>query len=50
MGFQAVPDKIKGRVIVNVWRYMRNELQLTNYELDHISFHVLKKRIAKFNF
>ena len=50
MGFQAIPDKIKGRVIINLWRYLRNELQLTNYEIDNVSYHVLKKRIPKFSF
>jgi DNA polymerase zeta len=46
----AGPETIKGRVIINVWRYMRMELQLTNYDLDNVCFHILKRRIPSFSF
>lgn len=29
---------------------MRLELQLTNYDIDHVSFHVLKYRLPSFSF
>jgi len=42
----AIPEVVKGRVIINIWRQMRAELLLTNYSIENVSFHVLKKRLA----
>lgn len=45
---QAV--NITGRVILNLWNIMRKEINLTNYELDHLCYHILKKRQPKFSY
>ena len=36
-------ETLRGRVILNLWRLMAQELQITNYDLDNVSFHILKK-------
>jgi DNA polymerase zeta len=39
---------IKGRVVLNVWRILRNELNLRNYSLQNCVLNVLGKRIPEF--
>jgi DNA polymerase zeta len=41
--------KLKGRVIINLWRILESELKLTNYSIENIVFHVLKIREAEFS-
>jgi DNA polymerase elongation subunit (family B) len=38
---QAV--KINGRVIINLWRIVASEINLTNYDFDNVCFHILKR-------
>lgn len=42
--------KLNGRVVINLRSVLRNETNLTNYDLDNVSFHVLKKREPKFDY
>jgi DNA polymerase zeta len=39
---------ISGRIFLNVWRIMREELTLTSYSFENVSFHLLKKRVPWF--
>ncbi|KAF8436163.1 polymerase zeta subunit [Terfezia claveryi] len=41
--------KITGRHIINIWRAMRGELNLSQYTMENIVFHVLHKRIPHYN-
>jgi DNA polymerase zeta len=45
---QAV--KINGRVVINLWKIISHEVNLTNYDFDNVCFHLLKKREARFDF
>lgn len=40
---------ITGRVVLNVWRLMRSELDLTSYTLETMVWHVLHQRVPKFS-
>ena len=40
--------KIKGRIILNVWRILESELKLTDYSFENIYFSTFKNRIHKF--
>ncbi|KAF8472023.1 hypothetical protein BDZ91DRAFT_775438 [Kalaharituber pfeilii] len=40
--------KITGRHMINVWRAMRGELNLTQYTLENVAFHLLHKRIPHY--
>jgi DNA polymerase zeta len=42
--------KLTGRVIINLWRLVSHEINLTNYDLDNVCFHILKKREPRFDF
>ncbi|XP_063681020.1 DNA polymerase zeta catalytic subunit-like isoform X2 [Bolinopsis microptera] len=39
--------QLAGRVILNLWRLMRTEVNLTNYSFESIAYHVLHERIPK---
>uniref|UniRef100_A0A8C8SKD4 DNA polymerase zeta catalytic subunit n=1 Tax=Pelusios castaneus TaxID=367368 RepID=A0A8C8SKD4_9SAUR len=39
---------IVGRIILNLWRMMRNEVTLTNYTFENVGFHVLHQRFPLF--
>jgi DNA polymerase zeta len=39
-----------GRVIINLWRIMKNEINLTNYDLENVCFNILKRREPKFSY
>ncbi|XP_006879098.1 PREDICTED: DNA polymerase zeta catalytic subunit-like [Elephantulus edwardii] len=41
---------IVGRITLNLWRIMRNEVSLTNYTFENVSFHVLHQRFPLFTF
>jgi DNA polymerase zeta len=40
--------KLKGRVIMNLWRILESELKFTNYSIENIVFHVLNIREPEF--
>ncbi|XP_060094185.1 DNA polymerase zeta catalytic subunit [Heteronotia binoei] len=39
---------VVGRIILNIWRIMRNEVSLTNYTFENVGFHVLHQRFPLF--
>ena len=39
--------QMAGRVILNLWRLMRTEVNLTNYSFESIAYHVLHERMPK---
>lgn len=41
--------KLKGRIIINLWRVLSHELKLIDYSLENVVFHVLKIREPRFN-
>ncbi|XP_052534533.1 DNA polymerase zeta catalytic subunit [Tympanuchus pallidicinctus] len=41
---------IVGRIILNIWRMMRNEVNLMNYTFENVGFHVLHQRFPLFTF
>ncbi|XP_050171813.1 DNA polymerase zeta catalytic subunit isoform X2 [Myiozetetes cayanensis] len=41
---------IVGRIMLNIWRMMRNEVNLTNYTFENVGFHVLHHRFPLFTF
>ncbi|BFZ58643.1 DNA polymerase zeta [Savitreella phatthalungensis] len=45
----ATSVKIQGRHVLNLWRTMRSELNLLQYTLENVCFHLLKLRIPKYS-
>ncbi|XP_062428626.1 DNA polymerase zeta catalytic subunit [Rhea pennata] len=41
---------IVGRIVLNIWRMMRNEVNLMNYTFENVGFHVLHRRFPLFTF
>ena len=41
---------VTGRHMINIWRALRNELKLTQYTVENISYHVLHSRLPHFSF
>lgn len=41
---QASAIRVTGRHMINIWRAMRGELNLTQYTLENVTFHLLHKR------
>jgi DNA polymerase zeta len=41
---------VTGRHTINIWRAMRGELDLLQYTMENIVFHLLHRRIPHFNF
>lgn len=39
-----------GRIFLNIWRIMRKELKSTSYTIENVVFHVLHKRIPRFEY
>ncbi|XP_078505271.1 DNA polymerase zeta catalytic subunit isoform X2 [Lissotriton helveticus] len=39
---------VVGRIVLNVWRMMKNEVALTNYTFENVAFHVLHQRFPLF--
>jgi DNA polymerase zeta len=44
----ATSVKIAGRHVLNLWRVMRGEMNLLQYTLENICFHLLKRRLPKY--
>lgn len=42
--------RVTGRHMINIWRAMRSELNLQQYTLGNVVFHVLHKRIPHYTF
>jgi DNA polymerase zeta len=42
--------RVTGRHMINVWRAMRGELNLLQYTLENVAFHVLHRRIPHYSF
>nr|CAD7439604.1 unnamed protein product [Timema bartmani] len=42
--------KVAGRVVLNVWRLMRNEVSLMSYTFENVMYHVLHQRVALHSF
>lgn len=41
---------IDGRIVLNIWRLMVAELNLTSYTLENLAYHILHQRIPHFSF
>jgi DNA polymerase elongation subunit (family B) len=41
---QASAIRITGRHMINIWRAMRGELNLSQYTLENVAFHLLHRR------
>ena len=39
--------KVTGRHVLNLWRIMRSELDLTSYTLENVAFHLLHQRCVR---
>ncbi|KAG9672380.1 putative DNA polymerase zeta catalytic subunit, partial [Aureobasidium melanogenum] len=42
--------RITGRHMINIWRAMRSELNLLQYTMENVVFHLLHKRIPHYSF
>ncbi|QDS67899.1 hypothetical protein FKW77_008243 [Venturia effusa] len=42
--------RVTGRHMINIWRAMRGELNLLQYTMENVVFHVLHKRIPHYSF
>lgn len=40
--------RVTGRQVINIWRVMRSELNLLQYTIENITFHLLHRRIPHF--
>lgn len=41
---QASAIRVTGRHMINIWRAMRGELNLTQYTIENVTFHLLHRR------
>uniref|UniRef100_A0A1X7U2J4 DNA polymerase n=1 Tax=Amphimedon queenslandica TaxID=400682 RepID=A0A1X7U2J4_AMPQE len=41
---------VVGRVLLNVWRTMKQELSLTSYSFESVTYHTLYQRLPKFSY
>lgn len=41
--------RVTGRHVINIWRAMRSELNLLQYTMENITFHLLHRRIPHFS-
>lgn len=41
---------VTGRHVINIWRAMRSELNLLQYTIENVAFHLLHRRIPHFTF
>jgi DNA polymerase zeta len=49
-GFEKTSTiRVTGRHMINVWRAMRGELNLLQYTMENVVFHILHKRIPHYN-
>lgn len=42
--------RVTGRHMINIWRAMRGELNLLQYTLENVAFHLLHKRVPHYSF
>ncbi|KPI43322.1 DNA polymerase zeta catalytic subunit [Cyphellophora attinorum] len=42
--------RVTGRHTINVWRAMKGELNLLQYTLENVTFHLLQKRVPHYHF
>lgn len=42
--------RVTGRHTINVWRAMRSELNLLQYTMENVTFHLLQRRIPHYSF
>ena len=42
--------RVTGRHMINIWRAMRSELNLLQYTMENVAFHLLHKRIPHYSF
>lgn len=42
--------RVTGRHMINIWRAMRGELNLLQYTMENVAFHVLHRRIPHYSF
>ncbi|KAL4805530.1 hypothetical protein BDV18DRAFT_21030 [Aspergillus unguis] len=42
--------RITGRHIINIWRAMKNEMNLLQYTMENVVFHLLHRRIPHYSF
>ena len=47
---QTSTIRITGRHMINIWRAMRGELNLLQYTLENIVFHILHQRVPHYSF
>jgi len=50
--FVTDPDTelvIVGRIVLNLWKQMRSEVNLTSYTAENMFFHVLHERVPKYD-
>ena len=45
---QASAIRVTGRHMINIWRAMRGEMNLTQYTLENVTFHLLHRRLIAF--
>ncbi|XP_071745629.1 DNA polymerase zeta catalytic subunit [Lepeophtheirus salmonis] len=41
--------KIEGRIILNIWKLLRSEASLYSYTFENMMFHILHKRVPKYD-
>ena len=44
---QASAIRVTGRHMINIWRAMRGELNLSQYTLENVTFHLLHRRFLQ---
>ncbi|KAL9607513.1 MAG: hypothetical protein Q9167_007575 [Letrouitia subvulpina] len=47
---QAAAIRVTGRHIINIWRAMRGELNLLQYTMENVAFHLLHRRIPHYSY
>lgn len=40
--------KIPGRHMLNIWRLLRHEINLTNYSMENVAYHLIHETVPKF--
>lgn len=46
----ATTIKITGRHLINIWRAMRGELNLLQYTMENVVFHILHRRVPHYSY
>ncbi|KAG8252327.1 DNA polymerase zeta catalytic subunit, variant 2 [Homalodisca vitripennis] len=42
--------RLTGRIVLNLWRFLRHEVALQSYTFENIAYHILHQRIPLFSF